>query len=46
MAVSRVWYSAYPNYTVNQIDRHARIAEGLRSPTLSPQKAALWIKDL
>jgi len=46
MAVSRLWYSAYPNYTVNQIERHARIAEGLRSPILTPQKAALWIKDL
>ena len=27
MAVSRFWFSAYPNYTVDQIERHARIAE-------------------
>ena len=46
MAVSRFWFSAYPDYTVDQIERHARIAEGLRKTSLSPAEAAEWVKDL
>jgi hypothetical protein len=46
MAVSRFWFSAYPEYTVDQIERQARIADGLRKAALSPEKAALWAKDL
>ena len=30
MAVSRFWFSAYRDLTVDQIERHARIADGLR----------------
>ena len=37
MAVSRFWFSAYKDYTVDQIERHARIANGLRKPTLTPK---------
>ena len=46
MAVSRFWFSAYTDYTVDQVERHARIADGLRKATLSPEEAAVWAKDL
>jgi hypothetical protein len=46
MAVSRFWYSAYRDYTVDQIERHARIAEGLRRKTLSGRRAEAWALDL
>ena len=35
MAVSRFWYSAYRDFTVDQIERNARIADGLRKAKLS-----------
>ncbi len=34
MAVSRFWFSAYRDLTVDQIERNARIADGLRKATL------------
>jgi hypothetical protein len=46
MAVSRFWYSAYRDYTVDQIERHARIAEGLRKKTLGRKGAEAWALDL
>ena len=46
MAVSRFWFSAYPNYTVDQIERQARVASGLRKATLAAKEAAVWAKDL
>jgi hypothetical protein len=46
MAVSRFWYSAYRDLTVEQIERNARIADGLRKETLSEQEAAVWVRDL
>ena len=46
MAVSRFWYSAYRDYTVDQIERHARIAEGLRKKQLSRRRAEEWALDL
>ena len=46
MTVSRFWYSAYKSYTVNQIERHARIADGLRKAALTPKEAAEWARDL
>jgi hypothetical protein len=46
MAVSRFWFSAYPNLTVNQIERNARIAEGLRKATLGGKEALAWARDL
>jgi hypothetical protein len=46
MAVTRFWYSAYRNYTVDQIERHARIATGLRKRRLSEKQAASWAMDL
>ena len=46
MAVSRFWYSAYRDFTVDQIERNARIADGLRKEKLSEQEAATWALDL
>ena len=46
MAVSHFWFSAYKDYTVNQIERQARIADGLRKAALTPEEAALWARDL
>lgn len=46
MAVSRFWYSAYPAFTVDQIERQNRVADGLRKMTLGEEEAALWISDL
>lgn len=46
MAVSRFWFSAYRELTVNQIERQARIAAGLRKAELTPKEAAEWACDL
>lgn len=46
MAVNRVWFSAYKDLTVDQIERHVRIADGLRKATLTPQEAVAWAQDL
>jgi hypothetical protein len=45
-AVSRFWYSAYPDLTVDQIERNNRIADGLRRPALDETEARAWIRDL
>jgi hypothetical protein len=46
MAVSRFWYSAYKDLTVDQIERNTRIANGLRKPSLKQKEAAIWVLDL
>ena len=46
MAVSRFWFSAYKDFTVDQIERQARIADGLRKAALTPKEAAAWARDL
>jgi hypothetical protein len=46
MAVSRFWFSAYKSYTVDQIERQARIADGLRKATLTEKEADAWALDL
>jgi membrane protein implicated in regulation of membrane protease activity len=46
MAVSRFWFSAYRDLTVDQIERNARIADGLRKARLTPQEAEAWVRDL
>jgi hypothetical protein len=46
MAVNRFWYSAYKDLTVDQIERDARIANGLRKTSLKPQEAMTWALDL
>lgn len=45
-AVSRFWYSAYPDLTVDQIERNHRIANGLRKASLSDKEATTWLQDL
>ena len=46
MPESLFWFSAYENLTVNEIERHASVAEGLSRPTLSEGEAATWTKHL
>lgn len=44
--VSRFWYSAYPDLTVDQVERNHRIATGLRKATLNHKEAVSWMQDL
>lgn len=44
--VSRFWYSAYRDLTVDQIERQARIALALRKTTLTAGEAEAWRQDL
>jgi len=46
MTISRFWYSAYPDLTVDQVERNNRIANGLRKPALTEKEASVWINDL
>jgi hypothetical protein len=46
MAVSRFWFTAYKELTVDQIERNTRLADGLRNATLTPKEAAAWARDL
>lgn len=46
MTISRFWYSAYPDLTVDQVERNNRIANGLRKPVLTEKDASVWINDL
>ncbi len=45
-AVSRFWYSAYRDLTVDQIERNHRIANGLRKERMSEEEARAWMRDL
>ena len=45
-AVSRFWYSAYRDLTVDQIERNHRIANGLRHKRLGEKDAADWMRNL
>jgi hypothetical protein len=44
--VSRFWYSAYRDLTVDQIERQARIALALRKTMLKAGEAEAWRRDL
>lgn len=44
--VSRLWVSAYPDLSVDQIERNFRIASGLRKQELTPEEANEWARDL
>ncbi len=44
--VSRFWYSAYRDLTVDQIERNWRIACGLRRPSMQREEAQAWLLDL
>lgn len=46
MAESLFWYSAYVSFTVNQIERQARVANGLCRVSLGEVEAAAWALDL
>jgi hypothetical protein len=46
MSESQFWHSAYKEYSVNQIERHTRVAAGLRKPTLTDKEAKTWALDL
>lgn len=46
MPVTLLWYSAYKDFTVDQIERNARIAAGLRAATLTAAEAETWARDL
>lgn len=45
-AVSRFWYSAYPDLTVDQIERNVAIADGLRKPAMTEEEARTWAWNL
>ena len=44
--VSRFWYSAYRDLTVDQIERNHRLATGLRQATMTEAAATTWAWDL
>jgi hypothetical protein len=46
MSQSQFWYSAYAEYSVNQIERHARVVDGLRRKALTEKEGAQWALDL
>ncbi|HEX5262686.1 MAG TPA: hypothetical protein VFW13_04125 [Phenylobacterium sp.] len=46
MAPSLFWFSAYRHLSVEQIERDARLAEGLRQSVLTSKKAEKWAMDL
>ena len=46
MSPTRFWVSAYPDLTVDQIERNNRIANGLCKARLSPEAARKWASDL
>ena len=46
MAPTLFWFSAYRQLSVDQIERQARLADGLRQPVLTPERAAKWAMDL
>lgn len=46
MSQSQFWYSAYAEYSVNQIERHARVVDGLRKKALTEKEGAQWALDL
>lgn len=46
MSPSQFWFSAYKEYSVNQIERQARLADGLRRAQLNEQEAQAWLIDL
>ena len=46
MTESSFWFSAYKALTVNQVERQARLADGLRRPSLTQQEADTWVLDL
>ena len=46
MTASQFWFSAHRDLTVNQIERQMLVAEGLREPALTDDKATDWARRL
>jgi len=46
MAPTLFWVSAYPEYTVDEIERHAEVAVGLRQTSMTAEEAAAWCLKL
>ena len=46
MVDSLLWFSAYRQFTVDQIERHARLAQGFRKTSLKRREAETWLLDL
>lgn len=44
--VSRLWFSAYPELSVDQIERNYEIAEGLQRDDLSEEDIRQWMRKL
>lgn len=45
-AVSRFWFSAYPDLSVDQIERNNRIANGLCKRGMDDDDIRVWMRDL
>lgn len=43
---SLFWYSAYPDLTVNQVERNFAVATGLRQASLDGMEAETWARQL
>jgi len=46
MAPTLFWVSAYPAHTVDEIERHAEVADGLRRNSMTAEEAAAWCLKL
>jgi hypothetical protein len=46
MAPTRVWFCAYPDISVEQVWRQARVADGLRRRRFNEKEAEAWAMDL
>ena len=46
MSASQLWFTAYKNFTVNQIERQSRVAAGLAHQKLTEKEAEAWLLDL
>ena len=46
MAESLFWFSAYKDYSVDQVERHYRVASGLRRKDPTAEEAQTWAMDL
>ena len=45
-SVSRFWCSAYPDLSVDQIERNHRVVQGLRKDRLADEQLASWMREL
>ncbi|MCY0095721.1 hypothetical protein [Hoeflea ulvae] len=45
-STSRFWYSAYPDLSVDQVERNHRISNGLRRQDMSEAETRDWMREL